>query len=131
MLKDRVREYYLNNDFNCAETILRAANDEYSLGLSDDAYRMIGGFGGGMGCGQTCGALCAGIAVVGQKCIEERAHATPSLRGKCTELVAEFKKELGSTQCKEIMVKFKQPDVRCLKTIEHAADALDRVMQKL
>ena len=33
MLKERAKEYY-NQNYNCAETIVRAANDEYNLGLT-------------------------------------------------------------------------------------------------
>lgn len=131
MLKDRVRDYYLNHNLNCAETILHAANDEYHLELSEEAYKLIGGFGGGMGCGQACGALCAGVAVISKLCIEESAHMSKALKGNSTALVAEFKKEFGSTMCKDIMVKYKKPDVRCLETVELAADILDKVASRL
>ena len=49
MLQERAKQYY-DQDYNCAETILRAANDEYQLGLDEAALRLAAGFGGGMGC---------------------------------------------------------------------------------
>ena len=104
MLKERAKEYY-NQNYNCAETIVRAANDEYHLGLTEEAIRMCGGFGGGMGCGKACGALCGGVCAISAALVEDRAHATPELRAKTTKLVAAFRRILGDTQCKNLMQK--------------------------
>ena len=52
MLRDRVKEYYLEKDYNCAETTLHCINDEYGLGLTDEQIKLASGFGAGMGCGQ-------------------------------------------------------------------------------
>lgn len=49
MNNHKLRRYYLEKDYNCAETILRAANEEYHLGLNEDSFRLVSGFGGGMG----------------------------------------------------------------------------------
>ena len=48
MNNHKLRRYYLEKDYNCAETILRAANEEYHLGLNEDSFRLVSGFGGGM-----------------------------------------------------------------------------------
>ena len=64
MNNHKLRRYYLEKDYNCAETILRAANEEYHLGLNEDSFRLVSGFGGGMGCGGTCGALSSAMAVI-------------------------------------------------------------------
>ena len=59
MLKDRVGAYYLEKNYNCAETLIHAINDEYHLALGEEEMKLAGGFGGGMGCMEaTCGALC-------------------------------------------------------------------------
>ncbi|MDO5783782.1 MAG: C-GCAxxG-C-C family (seleno)protein [Eubacteriales bacterium] len=129
MLKERATEYY-NQNYNCAETIIRAANDEYGLGLSEEAMRLSGGFGGGMGCGKACGALCGGICAISAKLIETSAHETPELRAKCTALVAAFNRILGDTECKNLMRKYKKPDVRCLNTVLLGCEALESVMEK-
>ena len=60
MTRDRIYGYFIEKDNNCAETMLRALNDEYQLGIPDDSVKLVGGFGGGMGCGKACGALCGG-----------------------------------------------------------------------
>lgn len=129
MLKERATEYYNNDNYNCAETVIRAANDEYQLGLSEDAMRLCGGFGGGMGCGQACGALCGGISAISAQLIESKAHEAPELRGKCAELVAAFRRILGDTQCKNLMQKYKKPDTRCLETVLLGCEALESVME--
>ena len=38
---EKVKEYYLGGNFNCAESVLRAANDEYGLGLDEKALVSI------------------------------------------------------------------------------------------
>ena len=44
MLKDYAKKYYGDN-YNCAETIIRAANDYYGLHLNDRDMIMVGSFG--------------------------------------------------------------------------------------
>ena len=36
MLKDEIGKYYFDGNYNCAETIIRAGNDYYQLGLHDE-----------------------------------------------------------------------------------------------
>ena len=128
MLRDRVKAYYLDQDFNCAEALLLAANDQYQLGLRSDAVRLVGGFGGGMGCGHACGALCAGISAIGERHITGQAHKTAALKDICTRFVQEFNTALGSENCEELKSRYKRDDVRCLDTVERAADVLERVL---
>src|SRR5699024_11372818 len=76
MDKRRIAQIYLEEDNNCAETLLRAASEAYGLDVSPEDTRLIAAFGGGMGCGGTCGALAGALAVLGRVAIEGRAHAT-------------------------------------------------------
>ena len=55
MLKETAKKYYFEGNYNCAETIIRAANDFYGLKLNDRDMIMVGGFGGGMQTGSSCG----------------------------------------------------------------------------
>ncbi|MGM9630893.1 C-GCAxxG-C-C family (seleno)protein [Butyricicoccus sp.] len=128
MLKERATEYY-KKGYNCAETIIRAANDEYQLGLTEEAMKLCGGFGGGMGCGKACGALCGGISAISAKLIDTKAHETPELRADCTRLVAAFNRILGDTECKNLMQKYKKPDSGCLETVLLGCEALESVME--
>ena len=118
MNNHKLRRYYLEKDYNCAETILRAANEEYLLGLNEDSFRLVSGFGGGMGCGGTCGALSSAMAVISMFLVEERAHATEGFKEKCANFCQTFERELGSTKCSVLKEKYTQEDSRCYKTVE-------------
>jgi len=58
---------YGNVNMNCAERILRGANEAYGLGLSDEALKVSAPFGGGMGIGSVCGAITGAIMVLSVK----------------------------------------------------------------
>lgn len=50
MLSDLIKNGFgEEEDLNCAEKILYAANREYNLGLDKSALKLAAGFGGGMG----------------------------------------------------------------------------------
>ena len=48
MLRDYVKKYYLEQRRNCAESLLRAANEAYGLNLTEADFALLSGFGGGM-----------------------------------------------------------------------------------
>ncbi|MCR1900173.1 C-GCAxxG-C-C family protein [Irregularibacter muris] len=131
MIKDRLYEYYIYQDYNCAESLLHAVNDEYNLGILEEAFKIVGGFGAGMGCGKTCGALCSGVSAIGQIKIIERAHVTRDLKECCAKYVEAFIKELGSDQCDTLVKIYKNQETRCLDTIFKAADILDSQLMKI
>ncbi len=131
MLRDRIRETYLEQDNNCAEAILHAANQEYGMNISPESFKLVGGFGGGMACGKSCGALCGGIAAIGQLCIQTHAHASPNLKEHCAKFVHRFEETLGSDLCVELMAKYKKEDTRCLETVLLAADVLEEIIQEI
>lgn len=131
MLRDRIKGYYIDQDFNCAEAVLHAANDEYALNIAPEAFRLVGGFGGGMGCGHVCGALSGGIAAIGQKFITEKAHSTSELKAICVQFVQDFNTVLGSENCEELKAKFKKDPVRCLEAVWLAADVLENVLNQV
>lgn len=128
MDRRKLYEYYIEKDYNCAETVLRAANEEYCLGLDENACRLVGGFGGGMGCGSSCGALCSGIAVLSQLLIGERAHTTDGFKEKCAEFCQQFTRRLGSTECSVLKEKYTEGTNRCLRTIEMAYGLLEEFL---
>ena len=67
MLKDLYEKYYFEGNYNCAETIIRAGNDYYDLGLHDRDIIAYGGFGAGIQTGNTCGAVLAGVSILSMK----------------------------------------------------------------
>ena len=131
MLRDRVKEYYLEKDYNCAETTLHCINDEYGLGLTDEQIKLASGFGAGMGCGQTCGVLCAGIAALGKLLVDQRAHNTEGFGDICAAYVGAFQAKLGSLACEELVKTYKKEETRCLETVLLAADLFEDYFARL
>lgn len=125
MLKENLEKYYLAEDCNCAETILRIISDEHKLELTADEIHLLSGFGGGCGCGLLCGALAGAVAGLGRMTVQTRAHATAGFRELCGGLCAQFESSLGGTDCAELKPKYFKPDVRCLEVLEKAADCFE------
>ena len=70
MLREIANDFYMNQNYNCGECILQAANKAYDLGLNERALKLASGFGAGMGCGNTCGTLSAAMS---SACFSARA----------------------------------------------------------
>lgn len=128
MLRERARKYYLEQNYNCAESVLRAANEEYGLGLDEEALKLMAGFGGGMGCGGVCGALSGGIAALGKLRVNDRAHTTPGFSEECAGLVAAFEGKAGSSQCSRLKPRFFREEKRCLEMVEIGCQALEEYL---
>ena len=67
MLKDLYSKYYYDENYNCAETMIRAGNEYYELGLHDREMQMLGGFGAGIQSGNTCGAILAAVSILSMR----------------------------------------------------------------
>ena len=120
------KTYYLEQNYNCAESILREANEKYQLGLTDQAMKLVAGFGGGMGCGKACGALCSCIAVLSSLYCQDKAHETAGFKEKCALFVQDFLKANNSLNCEDIKkTNFASDGTRCLKTVLQAQELLD------
>lgn len=129
MLKERVIYYYIEQNKNCAVSMLQAASDVYGLDLPEETAELFTGFGGGLGCGLVCGALSGAIGGLSGKyrgMDRETSHAL------CTGLVEKFKEKLacGSVDCSVIAAKYKVPETRCLAAVLLAAEALDEFVKE-
>ena len=130
MIRDFVEKYYLDQDYNCAETLLLAANEAYGLELPEGTHRLMSAFGGGMGCGRACGAVCGALAALGYQRADGRAHATEAFRDLCAGFVKKAESECGSIECNALMARYKKEDVRCLDTVLCIADLLDAYLRE-
>ena len=128
MLKDLYEKYYLNENYNCAETLIRAANEYYDLGLHDRDMIAFGVYGGGIQTGNTCGAILSAASVLSMKYIEKKAHDSKDIRPVTTMLIREFNNKYGSVLCKDIKAQSFKPDIRCRDTVETACDILEQVI---
>ena len=127
MMRDMVEQLYLVKDNNCAETTLRVINDRYALGLKEEDFKLVGGYGAGFGCGITCGVLAAGIAAIGKMTIQGRAHATEGFKELCASYVAAFKEKIGCLDCTDVKEKyFAGEERRCLSAVQLGADLFEQ-----
>lgn len=125
MLKDLIGKYYFDGNYNCAESLLRAANEYYGMGLHDQDMIMIGGYGAGMQAGLTCGALLGAIAVLSYKYVPVKAHESDDVNPIVNRLLADFTARMESIVCAEIKPRVFVEGKRCLATVEAACDALE------
>ena len=128
MLKDLYSGYYYDMNYNCAETMIRAGNDYYDLGLHDRDMVAFGGYGAGIQTGNTCGAILSAVAILSMKYVEAKAHESNDIKPVTTALIREFNNRYGSVLCKDIKPQSFKPDVRCKATIETACDILEQVI---
>ena len=122
----------MQGDFNCAESVLLAANEVYELGLDkDNCHRLVSAFGGGMGCGLLCGAIAGAMAALGQAAVTERAHVTDGFKDLCAGMAATMEEALGSVNCSVIKPALFVEGRRCAETVRRAADVLEKQMAQL
>ena len=132
MLADVAENYFLQGDFNCAESVLLAANEVYELGLDKDAcHRLVSAFGGGMGCGLLCGAIAGAMVALGQAAVTERAHVTDGFKDLCADTAAKMEEALGGVNCSVIKPALFVEGRRCAETVRRAADVLEKQMEQL
>ena len=128
MLKDLYAKYYYDMNYNCAETIIRAGNDYYNLGLHDRDMISFAGFGAGIQTGNTCGAILSAVSILSMKYVEAKAHESKDIKPVTTALIRSFNEKYGSVLCEDIKPQSFKPDIRCKATIETACDILERVI---
>jgi len=127
-LKEVAMKYYLNENYNCAETVLRAGNEYYNLGLHDYDMKLVGCYGAGIQTGNTCGAFLGAAAILSMKYIEAKAHESADIRPAAMLLTRRFNEVFPSTLCREIKPVFFNKEIRCRKTVETACDVLEQVI---
>ncbi len=130
MLKDIANKYYMSDNYNCAETIIRAANEYYGLDLHDRDMIMVAGFGGGIQSGSVCGAVLSAVSVLSMKYVEKYAHTSEDIHPVTMMLLRKFKEKYGSTLCRDIKPQSFKPEYRCQKTIETACDILEETLKE-
>ncbi len=125
-----VRRVMLAEDHNCAETVVLLGNERYGLGLSDDAFRLLSGFGGGMCVGKTCGAVTGAIAVLGKLAVKDRAHRTENWHELVEGLFAAMNEAFGATDCDDIVPLYRTEEERCCATVDLALEVLDDYLRE-
>lgn len=117
-------------DYNCAEKIINGANIVYDLGLSNDACRLLAGFGAGVGVGHFCGALAGCVAVLSSLYVKNNAHESDRIAKLTRELLEEYKKKMNSIDCSALVKLYRKPDTKCDAVISAAAEVLDKIVER-
>lgn len=129
-LREIATKYYLEQGYNCAEALLLAGNELYSLGIGEKDLLIISGFGGGMGCGSTCGAVAGCIALLGRLQLEKAAHESETFGPNCAAFIAAVKEEYGSCDCSDLRPKLAGDKPRCVGTVEAIAEVFEAHLSK-
>lgn len=119
----------LRENLNCAESILRAANDDLGLGLSPEALRLASGFGGGMNIGHACGALTGAVMVLGFLYVKEKAHESERIKEITRRFIADFEKVYGTIMCEPIKEAHRHPEYKCTSVILTSEELLEELLR--
>ena len=129
MLKELIDSGY-GDGLNCAEKIIRGANEVYGMGLDENATRLMAGFGGGLAIGATCGALCGAMGVISHMFVKDDAHKSDMLKLISKEFLLKYQQKMGGLDCKYLKDRYFEEATGCTFIISTAADLLDELVQK-
>lgn len=128
MLKDCLAAYYFDGNYNCAESVLRAGNEYYSLGLHDRDMIMVAAYGAGIQTGSTCGAILGAAAILSMKYVEAKAHESEDIKPIVTLLLDKVQTRFQSLLCSDIKPQMFVEGKRCAATCEALCDILEEVI---
>jgi len=129
MLQELIQGGYgIDEDLNCAETILYGANQVYHLNLNPDSLKLAAAFGGGMAIESVCGVLTASLMVLGKLFVPDVAHKHPEIKELSKELFDTFGKEMGDILCKPLKDNYRTEEKKCREVILKAAEILDKIV---
>ncbi|MBN1038676.1 C-GCAxxG-C-C family (seleno)protein [Clostridium sp. ZS2] len=113
---------YLNEGYNCAESLIKFYNDEYNenipLGLGS-------GMGAGAGIGSLCGAINAGIVIIGFLKGRHNNNEINMARDYSREFVTKIKEKYSTEMCREL----KANKISCGEIVDFSYDTLINVLQ--
>jgi len=112
----RVLEIY-KEGYNCAESIVKAINEEKKLNIP---VSVASPFGGGMTVGSTCGAISGALVVLGAVKGRETNKEQNDSKGIAKEVMNKISEKYGTFECREL----KKKDVSCNEIIEYAYEVI-------
>ena len=113
---ERVIEFH-KEGYNCAESVLRAFNEETGL---DIPVSMASPFGSGMTVGSTCGAITGTLMAVGALKGRNTSKEANQSRTLTKEVITKVQEKYGTIEC----IKKKKKGVSCDEIIEYAYSIL-------
>ena len=130
--KDCVRKYYIDENYNCSECLIHAADEYYGLNIDKEDMKMFGGFGSGMYAGIVCGTLVANVSILSKMVIRSKAREeTEQILPVINRMVRNFNEHLDGLSCKELRPKYYTKEDSCLKTVLLAAEVLEQAVAEV
>ncbi len=115
--------------YNCAETLLRYANDRYELELGEASFRLMSGFGGGVMTEDFCGAITGAVAALSALYSRGKAHDSPTLKEALPAFLARLNAEVHpSTNCAALKEDWRTEQEGCTPLILAVAGTLDKFL---
>lgn len=126
---------YFKSGLNCSESLLRAFNELYALGLPESAYGIATGFGSGMGeAGCACGAVTGAVAVLGLVSGRTKKNQSEQINHTAVKYLHDRFKEKHTVICCRALtrsVKWKSAQHKrlCQTNVIDAALIVDELLQ--
>ncbi|KGM94834.1 oxidoreductase [Clostridium novyi A str. 4552] len=108
---------YNKQGYNCAESIVKAFNEEEKINIP---VSIASPFGGGMTVGGTCGAVIGALIVLGSLKGREDLDSQNESRTYTRKIMNKVQEKYGTFQCLEL----KKKGVSCSEIIEYAYSVL-------
>ncbi len=121
--------FITQGDWNCAERMLRGANEVYKLGLDESALKLAASFGGGMAIGSVCGALTGSLMAFSNMFVETCAHDS-NIRPISIAFLKRCEERMGSIDCIPLKSKYSTPEKKCADVLFEAAKIFDEVAEE-
>jgi C_GCAxxG_C_C family probable redox protein len=127
---DRTKILSLREEgYNCAETLLRYANDRYGLDLGESSFRLMSGFGGGVMTEDFCGAITGAVAALSALYSRGKAHDSPTLKEAIPAFLARLNADVHpSTNCAELKENWRTEQEGCTPLILAVAETLEKFL---
>jgi C_GCAxxG_C_C family probable redox protein len=122
-MNNLIKKYYLEKGFNCAETMLLTANDQFNLQLNESHIRILSGFGGGMCKEKVCGVVTGGVAVLSVIFTDKDL-----LKKLVIEFQEKTENEFFSNDCKAIKPILRDDSNKCANVIDKAYKILENLI---
>ena len=116
--------------YNCAEVMLNACNDYYSLEAGSNLLKAIIPFGGGMYAAKACGAVTGSVAALGLMFGEEKPSTNDKVKNIANEFIVKFEKQFGHVDCKELKENHRDPNSGCKPLMLETADLLESIINQ-
>lgn len=127
------KERYGNVNMNCAERILRGANEAYSLGLCEESLKLSAPFGGGMGIASVCGAVTGALMALSAMYCAGTEKNTPLKEQITVPFIRKVRFAMGGLDCRELKPKYavKGAPHPCDPTVFRIAELFDEYIEEL